>query len=110
MESKIKLDRTLVAVDVDGTVHLMLELTAPAAVASERAPIDVVVVVLDRSGSMGGDPIHAVREATCNLLRLLGPNDRLGVVAFDDGVTVGSSVADLRCRSLTLWSDRLASM
>ncbi len=25
-----------------------------------------------------------MREATCNLLRLLGPNDRLGVVVFDD--------------------------
>ena len=85
MEPNIKLDRTLVAVNVDGTVHLMLELTAPPAVASDRAPIDVVVV-LDRSGSMGGAPMHAVREATCNLLRLLGPDDRLGVVAFDDEV------------------------
>jgi len=85
MESKIKLDRTLVAVNVDGTVHLMLELTAPPAVAPVRAPIDVVVV-LDRSGSMTGAPMHSVREATCNLLRLLGPNDRLGVVAFDDGI------------------------
>lgn len=85
VRSTIKLNRTLVAINVDGTVHLMLELAAPAAVAAERAPIDVVVV-LDRSGSMGGDPMHVVREATCNLLRLLGPDDRLGVVAFDDEV------------------------
>ena len=83
MQSSIKLDRTLVAINVDGVIHLMLELTAPQAIAAERAPIDAVVV-LDRSGSMGGAPIHAVREATCNLLRLLGPDDRLGVVAFDD--------------------------
>jgi Ca-activated chloride channel homolog len=85
MESNIKLDRTLVAVNIDGTIHLMLELTAPPAVAAVRAPIDVVVV-LDRSGSMSGAPMHSVREATCNLLRLLGPDDRLGVVAFDDGI------------------------
>ena len=83
MQPTIALDRTLVAVNVDGIVHLMLELTAPPAVSAERAPIDAVVV-LDRSGSMDGAPIHAVREATCNLLRLMGSDDRLGVVVFDD--------------------------
>ena len=87
MQSNVFLDRTLVAVNVDGIVHLMLELEAPAAVASKRAPIDAVVV-LDRSGSMNGAPLHSVREATCNLLRLLGPDDRLGVVVFDDEATM----------------------
>src|SRR3954449_8812740 len=62
---------------------MMLELTAPPAATSERAPIDAVVV-LDRSASMDGAPIHALREAPCHLLRLLGPNDRLGVGVFDD--------------------------
>jgi len=85
MQPTISLDRTLVAVKVDGLVHLMLELSAPDAVASQRAPIDAVVV-LDRSGSMGGAPLHSVREATCRLLRLLGADDRLGVVVFDDEV------------------------
>jgi len=85
METKMTLDRSLVAVDTNATVHLVLELTSPQSVASERAPIDAVVV-LDRSGSMSGAPMHSVREATCSLLRLLGLNDRLGVVAFDDDV------------------------
>lgn len=85
MDTKIKMDRLLVAANAVGIVHMMLELTAPDAVAAARAPIDAVVV-LDRSGSMSGAPMHAVREATCNLLRLLGPHDRLGVVAFDDDV------------------------
>jgi len=83
MQPSIALDRTLVAVHFDGVVHLMLELTARPEVGAQRAPIDAVVV-LDRSGSMDGAPIHAVREATCNLLRLLGSEDRLGVVVFDD--------------------------
>ena len=85
MQPNLKLDHTFVAVNVDGVVHVLLELAAPEAIVTERAPIDVVVV-LDRSGSMSGAPLHAVREATCNLLRLLGPTDRLGVVAFDDEV------------------------
>jgi Ca-activated chloride channel family protein len=87
MEAMVSLDRTLVAVNVDGTVHMMLELTAPPAVDMARAPIDAVVV-LDRSGSMSGAPLHAVREATCSLLRLLGPDDRLGVVVFADEATM----------------------
>ena len=63
----------------------MLEVTAPTAVAAERPPFDEVLV-LDRSGSMSGDPLHAVKEATCNLLRLFGADDRLGVVVFDHEV------------------------
>src|SRR4051794_36329677 len=85
MQPIIKLDRTFVAVNVDGVVHMMLELEAPPAQDASRAPINVVVV-LDRSGSMDGAAMHAVREATCKLLHLLGPSDRLGVVAFDDDV------------------------
>ena len=106
MQPTISLDRTLVAVNVDGIVHLMLELEAPPAVSTERAPIDAVVV-LDRSGSMDGAPIHAVREATCNLLRLLGPDDRLGVVVFDDEAQMvlplashNPDVASLRVRAV----------
>ncbi len=34
MQSNLFLDRTLAAANVDGIVHLMLELEAPAAVAS----------------------------------------------------------------------------
>jgi Ca-activated chloride channel family protein len=87
METRIKLDRTLVTVNVGTTVHLLLELLAPPATPVRRPPLDVVAV-LDRSGSMSGEPLHAVREAACNLLRLLGPADRMGVVAFDDQVNV----------------------
>lgn len=83
MIPNVKLDRTLVAVQVDQTVHVMLELTAPPAPAIDRAPIDVVAVI-DRSGSMSGGPLRAVLSAVTSLVRLLGPHDRLGVVAFDD--------------------------
>ena len=85
MKPSVKFDRTLVTVLVDEVLHVMLELTAPPAVTVERAPIDVVVV-LDRSGSMSGDPLQSVTEATAQLLRLAGPDDRMAVVAFDDEV------------------------
>ena len=85
MEPIVKLDRTLVAVEMDQTVHMMLELAAPPAPTAQRAPIDVVAVI-DRSGSMSGEPLAAVLSATSLLARLLGPDDRLAVVTFDDRV------------------------
>src|SRR4051794_26011060 len=85
MKPSVKFDRTLVTVLLDEVVHVMLELTAPPAVPVERAPLDVVVV-LDRSGSMSGAPLASVTAATAQLLRLAGPDDRIGVVAFDDEV------------------------
>ena len=85
MKPTIKFDRTLVAVLVDEVVHVMLELAAPPAASVKRAPLDVAVV-LDRSGSMIGEPLEAVTSATSQLLRLAGPDDRIAVVAFDDNV------------------------
>ncbi|MFZ4718369.1 MAG: vWA domain-containing protein [Ilumatobacteraceae bacterium] len=85
MIPSVKLDRTLVAVEVDQTVHVLLELAAPPAPVAERKAIDVVAVI-DRSGSMGGDPLAAVLHSVEMLVRLLGPDDRLAVVTFDDQV------------------------
>ena len=85
MQPIVKLDRTLVAVEVDQTVHVMLELVAPPAPIAGRAPIDVVAV-LDRSGSMSGAPLDAVLAATNMLVRLLDADDRIAVVTFDDRV------------------------
>ena len=85
MKPTIKFDRTLVAVLVDEVVHVMLELAAPPAASVKRAPLDVAVV-LDRSGSMIGEPLEAVTSATAQLLRLAGPDDRIAVVSFDDNV------------------------
>ena len=82
MKTNITLDRNMIAVAVDETVHVMVELTAPAAPAA-RSPIDVVAVV-DRSSSMDGEPIRSVRDALGRLSRLLTPDDRLGVVTFAD--------------------------
>jgi Ca-activated chloride channel family protein len=87
MQPSLRFDRSVIAVQVEDEVHLLVELEAPEAPQVQRPPIDVVVVI-DRSGSMHGDPLRSVIEATCGLLRLAGPNDRVGVVAFDGQVDV----------------------
>jgi len=42
-----------------------------------------VVFLLDRSGSMGGEPMEQARRALTACLATLGEEDRFGIVAFD---------------------------
>ena len=111
MKPTVKFDRTLVTVLVDEVVHVMLELAAPPAATMNRAPLDVVVV-LDRSGSMSGAPLESVTAATAQLLRLAGPDDRVGVVAFDDEVQLVLPLAhhdpDIASRAVRARRDRSA--
>lgn len=85
MQPQLSFDRTIVTTREGEVINVMLELTAPEANALDRKPLDIVLV-LDRSGSMEGAPLDAVTKAAAQLLRLVGPNDRIGVVAFDDDV------------------------
>ena len=67
----------------DATCLLTTE--APKLDTADRSPISLSMV-LDRSGSMSGHKLELVKR-TCNfLLKQLGPNDRLSVVAFDSEV------------------------
>jgi Ca-activated chloride channel family protein len=106
MEANVSFDRTLVAVQVDDIVHVMLELAAPAAPEAPRRPLDLVLV-LDRSGSMGGAPFASVKEATRQLIRRLGTDDRLAVVAFDDTARL---VLDLRHHDVDAACDCVAQI
>ena len=46
------------------------------------------IFVIDRSGSMSGEPLAAVRRAAQDVVARLGPQDRLSLVAFDDEAEV----------------------
>lgn len=66
----------------DATVMLALP---PPGNAPEAALLPrFVTYLLDRSGSMGGDPIEAAKRALRGLIRSLGPEDVASVIAFDD--------------------------
>jgi Ca-activated chloride channel homolog len=52
---------------------------------TKRMPINLSVV-LDRSGSMNGKPIHYCKEATKFIINQLQEKDLLSVVVFDDKV------------------------
>src|SRR5512147_1124275 len=50
-----------------------------------RPPINVSLV-LDRSGSMSGQPLEAAKAAAARFASFLASEDRLSVVVFDDEV------------------------
>lgn len=66
--------------------YLLLALPAPARSAAPRQGRDVTLV-LDRSGSMMGEPLEAALRAAEALVRRLEDRDRLNVLAFDDQVS-----------------------
>jgi len=49
----------------------------------KEAPSLAMVLVIDKSGSMSGERIRLAREAAKTTVKMLGPNDKIGVVAFD---------------------------
>jgi Ca-activated chloride channel homolog len=87
MKTNITLSNGHVLQDSPSTVNVLVSISAPPAPTIEKAPVDVIIVA-DRSGSMGGSKLNSVREAIASLIRQLAPQDRLGVVTFDHGVDV----------------------
>lgn len=75
--------------DKKHTTYLKVGLTgleAPKDAKPNRPPANVAIV-LDRSGSMGGEKIQQAREAAVAAIERLGGDDIVSVVAFDDAVT-----------------------
>ena len=53
----------------------------------DRKPLALALVV-DRSGSMSGQPLEAAKAATCAAIEMLLPDDWVSVVAFDSTVDI----------------------
>jgi uncharacterized membrane protein len=49
----------------------------------KEKPSLAMVLVVDKSGSMGGQKIELAKDAAKAAVELLGPNDKVGVVAFE---------------------------
>ena len=85
-------NRTLVH-DREGSADLMIRITAsPRPTHTERSPIDVAFVI-DRSGSMGGQPIEAAKNGVRMAVDHLDHRDRAAVVIYDDVIDVIQALA-----------------
>jgi Ca-activated chloride channel family protein len=68
-------------------LRALLKIEGEVRAAEDRAPLNLSLV-LDRSGSMNGAKLSAVKEAATLLVQRLAPTDTLSLVAYDDGVSV----------------------
>ena len=76
----IRPDRKLIRAAGHSRRYVLITFTAPAVPPKEgRTPINISLV-LDRSGSMGGQKIELVREAVRKALAMLRPEDRFSLV------------------------------
>ncbi|MGH7514654.1 MAG: vWA domain-containing protein [Gemmatimonadales bacterium] len=83
MKTAVRLSTRFLTTQNAHQVGLLVSLEGGTPV--RRAPINVSLV-LDRSGSMSGAPLEAAKGAAARFASFLGPQDRIAVVVFDDGV------------------------
>ncbi|MFH1430523.1 MAG: VWA domain-containing protein [Candidatus Uhrbacteria bacterium] len=103
MKIEAKLDRTKLFHKDPGALHMMVSVTAPEVIESERMPIDACIVI-DISGSMsssatksadGPTKMALTKQAAQRLVENLTSTDRVGLVVFSTEVTVLAQVAVL---------------
>ncbi len=100
MTLDVQSDRSLIRAGASSTRYVRISFTAPESrAAGARLPVNVALV-LDRSGSMGGQKIALARSAARQALSLLGADDRFAVVVYDQivDVLVGSTPATSEAR------------
>ena len=88
MQFTAQLDVDVVALEAEDEVTCLVSLTAPVPDGLADRPGETLIAVVDRSGSMSGGPIAAVRTALHQLVDRLKPQDRFGVVVFDSEALV----------------------
>ncbi|NET14023.1 MAG: VWA domain-containing protein [Okeania sp. SIO1H6] len=84
MKANYSLSHSLIAIDTETTLDLILNFNAEEQVpASNRRSLNLSLVI-DRSGSMGGKPLRYAIKAAQKLVESLNPDDIVSVVIYDD--------------------------
>jgi len=75
--------------------YALVRIVAPEAPATTesvvRTPLDIALVI-DRSGSMSGQPLETAKECAVRIVKGLRPDDRISIVTFDDEIKVEQSL------------------
>jgi len=107
---ELRPDRHFIRSGARSTRHLHVRLVAPAGHRqAERLPV-TVALVLDRSGSMGGQKIALARQAVDRALGAVDDRDRFAVVVYDNEVEVVTPLAAGSQAAKSLARERLASI
>jgi Ca-activated chloride channel family protein len=67
--------------------QILCQVSASGMLAGRRLPLNLALVI-DRSGSMEGEPLEYVKRACAHVVDLLEPSDILSVVTFEDRAEV----------------------
>ncbi len=81
----MELDRAVLPADGPQKAVIKISLDAAKPPARERPAVNLALV-LDRSGSMGGEKLRKAQEAAIEALRRLGPQDLASVVIYNNEV------------------------
>src|SRR5262245_37729047 len=74
----------------------------------KEKPSLAMVLVIDKSGSMGGTKMELAKDAAKGAVELLGPNDKVGVIAFEGETYWVSEV--MPCSNKSYILDRISSI
>lgn len=77
----------------------LFEITGTGGISEARTPLNVCLVI-DRSGSMEGEPLEYVKRACAYVLDLLAPDDIVSIVTFDDTAQVLMPPAHIQNKEL----------
>jgi Ca-activated chloride channel family protein len=95
MEATVRLEHSVLAVEQEHELHVMVEVAVPdLEEAAERPPLGVALA-LDRSGSMAGPKLAVARRCARWLAERLRPADELALVAFDHRVRLLAPLASV---------------
>lgn len=95
MKTKLSLDYSTILANEARPVHLAVTFEAPNTLPARPQPV-AFVVVLDRSGSMGGAPLQSAKKAAIAIVRNLRPGDFFGMVVFDSHAQTLIPLSDAR--------------
>lgn len=73
--------RTVSRAIVAGEQHVAVSIVAPSRANAQRPPLTVAVVI-DKSGSMNGEPIENAKAAAARLVAQLDPADAFSIVTY----------------------------
>ena len=84
---RVELDRPVLPADSREIAIVKVSLDGMRPTQTRRAPVNLALVI-DKSGSMGGDKIEQAREAALEAVRRLSADDLVSLVVYDNGVRV----------------------
>ena len=85
---EMQVDSNLIHKDIPTERILEILVVPPAAKTKITRPALNLALVIDKSGSMGGEKLAYVKQAAVHVIDLLQENDRISIIAYDSEVEV----------------------